>query len=322
MHPYKLASALILMASTMVTISSANMMTMWLGLELNMLMFLPLIHHFNSTTLETETAIKYMIPQLTASSAIMVDMMISTATNTTLTTLTTLALLMKLGASPLHLWFPMVMSTINMTPAFVLLTWQKLAPLSMLTMNTHNTSTVKVFIVTSAIFGGIMGLNQTNLRTLLAFSSISHLAWMLTASTNSIQATLTYITLYASTLLPMMLVLNTTTSITHKQTLSQHTPQGTKTILVTSLLSLAGLPPLAGFWMKLMTLLTMTKTDSVILLSLTMSTSLSLFYYMTLIFSIFLNNTNHEKWTSQMGLPTLLLLLLPQALSPLITLTI
>nr|ADC54877.1 NADH dehydrogenase subunit 2 [Pristurus celerrimus] len=247
---------LILLTSTIITFSSHHWLLAWIGLELNTLAMIPLIskpHHPRAT----EAAVKYFIIQTLASTIVLLSGTI-TAWQTgqwmipqlTTTTLFTIALAMKLGLAPVHLWYPEVLQGTTLTTVLIISTWQKFAPLALLYMTlSHLSPNLLLFLgLISVTVGGWAGLGHTQLRKIMAYSSIGHMGWLMAAlALNPALATLTIIIYVIMTAATLITLINTTA-----KTLSDIGaiwPQAPTQalLLMLSLLSLGGLPPLTGF---------------------------------------------------------------------------
>jgi len=65
----------------------------------------------------------------------------------------------------------------------ILITIQKIAPLSLLsyTLYSNDLPIIPAAIISSALVGAIGGINQTFLRKIIAYSSINHIAWIISA---------------------------------------------------------------------------------------------------------------------------------------------
>nr|AEF12774.1 NADH dehydrogenase subunit 2 [Amphibolurus centralis] len=249
------------------TVTSANhWLTAWLGLELNMISILPMItkqkHHRS-----TEAATKYFLTQATASALMLFSSTLNawqtgswniTQLNNELACIFMIsALTMKMGAAPAHFWLPEVLQGSTLTTTLLITTWQKIAPITLLyTISNHTQSNILLPIgLLSILVGGWGGINQTQLRKMMAYSSIAHLGWTMTAISIAPNIALMNIIIYMTMSTPFFLLLTTTSSKT-LQTITTtwiHTP--TATIIMTFLmLSMAGLPPLTGFTPKLLIL--------------------------------------------------------------------
>uniref|UniRef100_A0A4D6BMG3 NADH-ubiquinone oxidoreductase chain 2 n=2 Tax=Chaetura cinereiventris TaxID=56283 RepID=A0A4D6BMG3_9AVES len=346
MNPYaKLIFMASLLLGTTVTISSNHWMLAWTGLEINTLAITPLIakHHHPRAI---EAAIKYFLVQAAASTLLLFSSTINAWTSgqwdiTQMShpiscALLTTAIAMKLGLAPFHFWFPEVLQGSSLTTAMLLSTLMKFPPITILLMTAHslNPTLLAIMAVSSAALGGWMGLNQTQIRKILAFSSISHLGWMTIILIHNPKLTLLTFYTYCLMTFAVFLTLNTTKTLKLSTMMTSWTknPMLNATLMLT-LLSLAGLPPLTGFLPKWLTIQELTKQEltsaatTIALLSL-----LGLFFYLRLAYysTITLppNPTNHMKqWhlyklTSTLIpiLTTLSTLLLP--LSPMILATI
>nr|AAD51528.1 NADH dehydrogenase subunit II [Barisia imbricata] len=303
---------------TIITMSSYHWLLAWMGLELNTMAILPIIsksHHPRAT----EASTKYFLTQAAASALIL----FSSVTNAQTTgqwnimqledhmaqTLLTVALAMKLGLAPTHFWLPEVLQGTSFKTALILITWQKLAPMTLmlLTWNQASTITITAMGTLSVIIGGLGGLNQTQLRKIIAFSSISHLGWMATIITKSNKLALLNLTMYILISTPLMLSLIYSSMKTTKDLTTTWTTSPILTALtMTTLLSLGGLPPLTGFmpkWLTLEELLAQNMTPLATTLALT--TLLSLFFYLRLSYSLTMTIApNPTKITSKWRLKT------------------
>nr|AFN88990.1 NADH dehydrogenase subunit 2 [Pachydactylus mariquensis macrolepis] len=261
-----------LSTSTIIIMSCNHWLLAWLGLELNTLSILPIImkpHHPRAT----EATTKYFLIQTMAAALILFasttnawqtgNWIITPTASTMSNTLILSALLLKMGIAPAHLWYPDIIQGSSMLTAMIISTWQKLAPLTLLylTINTTSTQALLLTGALSVLVGGWGGLNQTQTRKILAFSSIAHMGWLLV--TLAFNPHLTTITM--SIYLLMTTTIFTTLATPATKTLKDlgfawtHSPTLVATTTIT-LLSLGGLPPLTGFMPKLLILKELTTT--------------------------------------------------------------
>nr|WPW59767.1 ND2 [Subdoluseps nilgiriensis] len=319
---------------TIITMSSFHWLFAWMGLELNTLAIIPIIamqHHPRAT----EAATKYFLTQAAASATLLFASTmnawstgtwdITQLTNEPACTMLTLALSMKLGLAPLHFWLPEVLQGTTLSTALLITTWQKLAPISLLylTHNTINPSMLLAMGLLSTVVGGWGGLNQTQTRKIMAFSSIAHLGWMAAITTINPNILLLNLTLYITmTTTTFMMLIFTTSKTIKDMTMSWTISPAVTAMMLVLLLSLGGLPPLTGFMPKWLILQELTTNNlSMTATILALSALLSLFFYLRLSYTSTLttfptSTTNNSKWRFYPKLPTttLTMMLLPALL--------
>nr|YP_009557816.1 NADH dehydrogenase subunit 2 [Rhagologus leucostigma]QBC73547.1 NADH dehydrogenase subunit 2 [Rhagologus leucostigma]QOD96720.1 NADH dehydrogenase subunit 2 [Rhagologus leucostigma] len=330
-----------LLLGTTITISSNHWIMAWTGLEINTLAVLPLIsksHHPRAI----EAATKYFLVQATASILVLFSSMtnawytgqwdITQLTHPTSCLIMTAAISMKLGLAPFHFWFPEVLQGSSLITGLLLSTAMKFPPMTLLYMTSQslNPTLLASMAILSVAIGGWMGLNQTQTRKILAFSSISHLGWMAAIIIYNPKLTLLNFYLYAMMTASVFMILNSMKALKLPTLMTSWTKMPSlSAILLLVLLSLAGLPPMTGFLPKWLIIQELTKQDMaptatiISLLSL-----LSLFFYLRLAYCATItlppHTTNHMKqWhnnkpvnTSVAILTTLSIILLP--ISPMI----
>nr|ABD64001.1 NADH dehydrogenase subunit 2 [Calyptocichla serina] len=308
----KLIFVISLLLGTTITISSNHWITAWAGLEINTLAILPLIsksHHPRAI----EAATKYFLTQATASSLVLFSSMtnawctgqwdITQMTHPISCLILTSAIAMKLGLVPFHFWFPEVLQGSPLTTGLLLSTVMKLPPITLLYMTSHslNPTLLTCMAILSTALGGWMGLNQTQIRKILAFSSISHLGWM--AIIISYDPKLTMLNFYLYTLMTatVFLTLNSikVSKLSTLMTTWTKTPALSAMLLLT-LLSLAGLPPLTGFLPKWLIIQELTKQGMIpAAITISLLSLLGLFFYLRLAYCATItlppHTTNHMK---------------------------
>nr|QXJ42115.1 NADH dehydrogenase subunit 2 [Iridoteuthis sp. GS-2021] len=280
---------LIMMLGTLFSLSSSHWLTMWMGLELNLMGFLPLMN-IKGKTLEAEASMKYFIIQSLSSSLLIFTSILmyvfmmswySTFNNYTMNMLITLSLILKLGGAPMHFWLPSISKQMTWMILFLLLTWQKLAPLFMLSLMNSNYMLIMMISILSTLMGSIMALNQINLQLIMTYSSISHLGWMLTMILFNSSLTLFYFINYIIISIPLMYMINSEMGnylfmLTQKNNMNNM-------IIISLILSLAGLPPLLGFMSKLIILISLIKMKMFMLsMMMLLGTLISLYFYLNM----------------------------------------
>lgn len=286
---------------TLITLSANQWLYVWIGLELNLLSFIPLITS-SSTNRESEAAIKYFLAQAMGSGLLLLGVFTNliflsdTQFPSPGYTFILFALLLKLGAAPCHFWFPAVMRNISWPLCLILATWQKIAPLTILGYsNSLSQSSIIISLAAlGSLIGGVGGLNQTQLRPLFAYSSIGHLGWII--STPSFTILIIYILIY---ILITRAIITIFWKISTKHwsfnlSILKSAPAISFSIIIL-LLSLAGLPPFIGFLPKWLILSSLVNSNISIIWPLLLITGsvIQLFYYISLIFSFFIRASTY-----------------------------
>nr|UFA45955.1 NADH dehydrogenase subunit 2 [Anolis lineatopus] len=314
-----------LATGTIITMTSYHWLLAWIGLEMNTLAIIPIISITHNPR-STEAATKYFLTQAAASAMVLFASMTNAWQTGTwdITDLSympshillTMALAMKLGLAPMHFWLPEVLQGTTLPTSLIITTWQKLAPMSLIYLTMNNLSTMILISLglLSSIIGGWGGLNQTQTRKIMAFSSIAHLGWMITVSSLMTNIMILNLTIYLIMTTAMFCSLILSKSKTMQDTTTTWTLSPTLTIMMMILLlSLGGLPPLTGFmpkWLILEELITQNLIPAAVIMA--MSALLSLFFYLRLAYTTTLTlspNTAQTKfkWRLKPNSPTLLM---------------
>nr|AGZ18944.1 NADH dehydrogenase subunit 2 [Epicrionops cf. marmoratus UMMZ 190478] len=296
MNPY----ALFIMVSsltigTLTTISSSHWFLAWIGLEINTLAIIPLMTQ-QLHPRATEAATKYFLTQAAASALILFSALTSAWSTgqweikeTLTSNMLTIALAMKLGLAPMHFWLPEVLQGLDLTTGLILSTWQKIAPMALIYLvhASLNTSLLIFMAIAPTLLGGWGGLNQTQVRKILAYSFIAHLGWMIMIMAFFTHLAMLNFTIYVILTSTLFLTMKTiyTTKIT-SLALSWPKAPVLATISSMTLLSLGGLPPMTGFmpkWLILQELIKQNMTPIATIMA--FSALLSLFFYLRLSYS-------------------------------------
>nr|AAL68677.1 NADH dehydrogenase subunit 2 [Sclerophrys maculata] len=341
MNPYALSVLISSLAmGTIVTLSSSHWILAWIGLEINTLAMIPLMTK-NPHPRAIEAATKYFLTQAAASALILFsstlnafflgEWTIFTPTHPASAIFLSIAIAMKLGVAPFHFWLPEVLQGSTLQTGLILSTWQKLAPITLLLQLSQSTNLNLLLTLglLSMIMGGWGGINQTQIRKGLAFSSIAHLGWMMVILKISPQLALLnffFYTLLTLTLFLTFISLNTKNMYELSTSWSKTPTLAALSML--SLLSLSGLPPLTGFMPKWLIAHEMIKQDmTAFALVILLSTLLSLFFYLRLTYSLSLTlapnlSSSYTSWffpPKNMLAPLMIFSILLLPISPMIT---
>jgi NADH-ubiquinone oxidoreductase chain 2 len=311
--PFSFSFLLIILFGTIFSVSSSHWLGIWAGLEINLIGFLPLLVYQKSIS-ERESAVKYFIIQAIGSRFLIFGRLniyrlsFSWEVTSFIPPLSAgfiiifMGLIIKSGIFPFYFWLPAVIAGLPWLSCLLLTTWQKVAPLFLVVSFINDTYIYRIililcfFRVGSRLVGGIGGINQRQIRALIAYSSIGHLGWILFAAINRNWAIKAYFTIYILISICIFIGLwySNLRIIKNLNIISSNTGSTVGVLII--FLSLGGLPPILGFISKWLVIRTRTKSIFwVMLLFLILGSVLSLFYYLSLLFSLFLSSFK-RKW--------------------------
>ncbi len=324
----------------MIMISSNDLIVFYMGLELQSLA-LYVLATFNRDQLKSsEAGLKYFVLSALSSGLLLYGCSLiygftgSTNFNTIASQLNSdqyaltfgivfilVGLAFKISAVPFHMWAPDVYegSPTSVTLFFTMV--PKIAALTVFIRFLYvpflnlidQWQMILIFLsIASMLFGAIAAIGQTNLKRLVAYSSISHvgyaLAGLATGSNEGIQSSVIYITIYIlmnlglfSCLLMMKRNNEYYESIDDLSGLSKNHPLLSLSMLII-LFSLAGIPPLAGFFAKFYIFKSVLE-QSMYFLAIVglLSTVVAAFYYLRII-KIMYFDKEKEKYDTDHGL--------------------
>ena len=323
----------------MVMVSSNDLIVFYIGLELQSLALYVLASFNRDNILSSESGLKYFVLSALSSGLLLYGCSLvygfSSSTNFLQISFNydqpsqgiifgmvfiLVGLAFKISAVPFHMWAPDVYqgSPTSVTLFFAIL--PKIAALTVFIRFLYTPfinlidqwQTIIIFLsIASMLFGAIAAIGQKNLKRLIAYSSISHMGYALagltTGTNQGIQSSVAYISIY--------LVMNLAffscifmlkrddkyfENIDDLSGLSKNHPLLSFSLLVV-LFSLAGIPPLAGFFAKFYVFMAVIE-QSMFFLAIVglLATVVAAFYYLRIIKIIYFDNerekydTNHS----------------------------
>nr|YP_448920.1 NADH dehydrogenase subunit 2 [Tamolanica tamolana]ABB90931.1 NADH dehydrogenase subunit 2 [Tamolanica tamolana] len=294
-----------LISGLLISLCSNSWMGAWMGLEINLLSFIPLLST-NKNMFSTEASLKYFLIQAIASSTLLFLILLKTNIHEMfyLTKISMwndyimIPLLMKIAAAPFHWWLPSVVEGLSWMNCFIILSIQKIAPLMLISYMLINNYFIQIMIILSAFMGAIGGLNQISLRKILSFSSINHIGWMLTTMILGSNLWLMYFIIYTINIISILsLTATINLSYISQSFNSMNHKKIIKFTLFIAMLSLGGLPPFLGFFPKWITIQFMAQNlmifTSTILI---MSSLLTLYYYMRMMYTTMMIANTEILW--------------------------
>nr|QOL00985.1 NADH dehydrogenase subunit 2 [Leuconemacris breviptera] len=295
-----------LMMGTILSISSNSWLGVWMGLEINLLSIIPMLAN-NKNMMMNESAIKYFIVQAMASTMLLFSILliqmkypISWEKQMIPSMMIWSSLLLKIGAAPFHFWFPEVMGASSWINCLILMTWQKIAPMMVLSYCIQLSTFIFLVNILSIFVGAMGGLNQTSLRQIMAYSSISHLGWMIGSLIVSENVWEMYFLVYSFLSMIVALMFKSMNLFFLNQIYSaNYVKTEIKFMMFLSLLSLGGLPPFLGFLPKWMIIQLLIENQmTAITTIMVVLTTITLYYYLRISFSALILTFKENSWSN------------------------
>lgn len=291
----------ITLTRTFIILRSRNWINIWIGLEINLISFIPIISETKNPFL-SEGIIIYFLIQRIASAIIIISIIIRKLIFININKnyniyIIIIRIMIKIGIPPFHLWFPEIMNKIKWNICFILRTWQKIGPLYILRKIMENRKTTIIIITITAIVGAINGINQTSTRKIMRYSSINHLRWLIILILSFKETWIIYITIYILLIIITCNIIFKYNILFINQIKTFSTNNIDKTIIITTILRLGGIPPFLGFLPKILTIQIIININEItIIFLIIISTLITLSYYLKIRRSTNLLLTNSQKW--------------------------
>nr|QJQ26919.1 NADH dehydrogenase subunit 2 [Hemisphaerius rufovarius] len=300
--------------STIMMISSNNMLMMWVSMEINMIAFLPMMT--KSKKLKDQP-MKYFIVQSVSSSIMLMSIMINSTMETApgFSIMLMTSMLMKTGMMPFHLWLPNIMEKLSWENCMIISTIQKIPPTIIITQ-LISLKMMLMSMMLSSVMAPITALKQLSTKKIMAYSSISNSSWMILSMYNSKQLFWLFMLIYSMLTMSIMNKMKMNNIMYTNQMSSMN--KMTKLSMTISILSLSGIPPLLGFLPKWIILQNSIEMTMILTITLVISSTISSFIYMKMSSTMMMmksatkknkkekNMKNYDLILNTMGIPMMM----------------
>jgi len=288
----------LLIFRTLLSISSSNWLSIWIGLELNLFSIIPILN-FKSSIYSIEATIKYFLIQAFASILLLIFLINKNILFINYNNLLIIIpLLIKLRLIPFHLWLPSIIEGLNWISCLLIITWQKITPLIIISY--LNTNKNIIFLITLISINSIFGLNQNSIRKILAISSINNTTWILFAILINENLWINYFLIYSIlNFLIIKLIRNYNINYINQIKFFNLNFFFKLNILIL-IFSIIGLPPIIGFLIKWILIKTLIHNNIyIIIIILIILTILNLIFYIKITYFLLFNFNLFNKWYLQ-----------------------
>nr|YP_010610876.1 NADH dehydrogenase subunit 2 [Nabicerus dentimus]WAP91697.1 NADH dehydrogenase subunit 2 [Nabicerus dentimus] len=281
-----------MLLGVVLSLSSNNWVMVWVGLEISLMSFIPLM--MTNLMISSECTMKYFIIQSMSSSIFILGVIFMlVGANINYEMIIILSMSMKMGVAPFHTWVLSLIEGLSYMTMFNMFTIMKVVPMMiMINMNLN----LKLMVILTLIIGGIFGLNQNSIRKMLAYSSIFNMGFMIYSISN-LSIWIMYFCLYSINLLMLITMLSLNNINYLNQFLVNKVELKTKLSLWILMLSSGGMPPMMGFMGKLIVIESAIKFgDWIISMTMIFTSLLIMYYYNRLCFIVMSVSSVMTKW--------------------------
>nr|YP_009590045.1 NADH dehydrogenase subunit 2 [Magicicada septendecim]YP_009590058.1 NADH dehydrogenase subunit 2 [Magicicada neotredecim]AWV83484.1 NADH dehydrogenase subunit 2 [Magicicada neotredecim]AWV83497.1 NADH dehydrogenase subunit 2 [Magicicada septendecim]QBM07964.1 NADH dehydrogenase subunit 2 [Magicicada septendecim]QBM07977.1 NADH dehydrogenase subunit 2 [Magicicada septendecim]QBM07990.1 NADH dehydrogenase subunit 2 [Magicicada septendecim] len=271
------------------SISSNNWLGCWMGIEMNMVSFLPFMMN-KMSVYSSESMIKYFIIQSMGSSLLFLFVVIL-GMSFQMKYFIMVSLMIKIGCPPFHYWYVSVIDGLSWLVSFLIMTVQSIIPIILLS---YLDMSLILFIVLSCFWGSLGGLCYSSIRKILAYSSIYNLSWIFSGVMLMNYMWLVYFLIYSLSLFLTCYLFWTNNMNYLNQIFILFNNKITSLMLMVIFMSMGGLPPFLGFFPKFMMIYCLLINKMYFLcLILVMTALLVLFYYLRVVMTgLMMNNVS------------------------------
>nr|YP_009240925.1 NADH dehydrogenase subunit 2 [Neoscona adianta]ALF63159.1 NADH dehydrogenase subunit 2 [Neoscona adianta] len=271
--------------SIMMTLSSNDWILIWVGLEINMMSFIALM--FMHTSKGVEACMKYFFIQSLGSGMLMM-MFYSEFFWFDYIVLTVLSY--KIGGGPFFFWFPSLCESLSWGSCFLLMTIQKILPLALISFLVS--TFLWVIIFSSIVVGAVGSMNQKKMKRLMAYSSIHHIGWILMCNFLGEMMWLIYLIVYTMLISGIMIILMNDNILD----VGSLWKISSKWSFVLGMLSMGGMPPLLGFYLKWWMFYYLMSLDFSLLFLMVVMSVLMFYVYFRVVYGLVMGSVSMLSW--------------------------
>nr|YP_010502862.1 NADH dehydrogenase subunit 2 [Doratura homophyla]UXD78626.1 NADH dehydrogenase subunit 2 [Doratura homophyla] len=283
-----------MMIGVIMTICSNNWVSMWMGMELSLISFIPMMYSIKINH-SSESMIKYFIVQSISSTMFLFSVIcMLIGVNISNEMLLTIAMIIKLGSAPFHNWVLSIIEPLEYNIVLIFLTIMKIPPLSVIYQ--VNSKFLMIPLILSLTISSISCINQSSIRKTLAYSSIFNINLML-ASINKFNLTMSFLSVYSINMIMLIMMFKLIKINFINQMMFCEFSIWMKLSIWINLLSMSGFPPTIGFTTKLMIIQEMIYIKEFLLaMTMVMLSLLVLLFYTRMAFTSIMISQSMGKW--------------------------
>nr|YP_010324950.1 NADH dehydrogenase subunit 2 [Dermacentor marginatus]UNO54170.1 NADH dehydrogenase subunit 2 [Dermacentor marginatus]UNO54183.1 NADH dehydrogenase subunit 2 [Dermacentor marginatus] len=285
----------VIMMTILISISSNSWFIYWLSMEMNLMSFIPIMNNYKIKN--CNSMVIYFIIQSFSSSLFFISSFQFNLSNSLISLIIlNMTILIKLAIIPFHFWIITISESLNFDALFLILSIQKVIPLFIL--SNFFLDNIIILIMISTLMSSILALNSKLIKKLLILSSISHQGWMISLIFKKINFWVSYIIIYSIIIFSILKMCKKYKIFSMFNISNNKINFNEKMNFIMNFMSLGGMPPFLGFFMKMMTIFILMKFSTFIIMILIISSLINLFFYFKILTPIFFFNLKTTKNSS------------------------
>ena len=224
-------------------------------MEINLFSFTPILIKKNNVKIYNSPVINYFLIQcfrtiIFVIITIFMSINLNYSINFLIKIFIIISIIIKLGFYPFYFWIIIIIKNISWRNCFILSTLQKIIPLLIIINLWSNFSALLILNIMNRFIRTLGGINNSNLKIIIAFSSINHARWILLVIIIFESLLYLYISIYFLINLSIIILFKNFNIKSIKNIYSIKYPNFIKIIFRVNFLSLGGIPPIFGFILK------------------------------------------------------------------------
>ena len=268
--------------STLTAFSLQRGLSLWIILEVNFLSFVGLLRV--SPVARANRSLNYFLVQALGRRIMLIRLILLLRNfNSLYDALFFYALIMKLGGAPFHNWYLTLIQKLSWNFIWLLACWQKIIPLIIVSLSLS--SQLSFITWATVLVGGLGTIKQSSVKKIFAFSSIFTLGWILAAILIAKLCWWSFFWGYALGLGSFVICISRTWPMNTKNERA-HYRLPFMILLFIILLTITGIPPFLGFFLKLVILNQIIILRATLALALVTLSLLIIAAYLRIIFSL------------------------------------
>lgn len=308
---FKIISIFLLLSTRVIGLSCNRVFLIWRTIEINMILFLPLMALNKNFYFSNLLGIKYFFVQSVGSILFLAGVILGliVSEKNTIELIIFLSLMWKRGLPPFHLWLFRLIENLEKVSFIILSTWQKILPFYII--SSIPIGWLLMIVGFSIVISIIIRFFQSNIKKILIISSIFMGGWIISVMGFSKFYWLRILFLYSIIFICIVEVSFKLKTVKKFSILLKGNTLAERFVLFFISLAIAGFPPIVGFFLKIIILTSLLSQELYFLRIILIFSSIVIIYMYRTIFFFTLRLYNLSERLGIINKPGKIYILLP-----------